>query len=113
MKKNITISFFLLCYIHLNSQIYAGGEPLSEIFDGKYITVCPFNKSAGNYNARIDFGQETSRRLGTNRSFITEENGNRKSFNSKTGIINFMDKNGFDIFHISDSTNCIIYRRKE
>lgn len=109
---------FLLCIVsfyfnHLAAQIFVEGKPLSEIFQGKYITVCPDREEISKYLACIDYGQETIRRPGRNQAVISDEKGEDKIFNSKTGIMNFLYENGFDVFHLSDSTTCIIYYRKE
>lgn len=113
MKKTFLLCFISFYFNHLAAQIFVDGKPLSELFQGKYITVCPDWKGGSNYLACIDYGQEKIRRTGRNQAVISDEKGEDKIFNSKTGIMNFMYENGFDVFHLSDSTTCIIYCRKE
>ena len=113
MKKTLLLIFLSFLLTRLPAQMYVDGQLLSEIFDGKYIKICPDKRGFNNFRACVDFGQKVIRRPGPNAAIITDDKGTYKRFNSQTGIMNFMNKNGFDVFHLSDSTNCIIYARKE
>ena len=98
----------------LHAQIFVGGQLLEEQFDGSYIKVCPISRKYSVYDAKIDYGQKKTRKVSQrNKMYITQENGKIKEFNSEIDILNFMEANGFAVFHISDSTRCIIYIREK
>ena len=114
MKKTFTVLSFFFLSFSLYSQTYVDGVPLDKLFSGKYIEVCYFCRGFNQFYAMVDFGQAKPRKpFEPNAHYFSDEFGERIRFNSEMGILNFMDENGFDVFHKSDTTACVIYTRRE
>ena len=93
------------------SQIYVNGVPVDSFPSAIFIKVCPGPGPELACSALLDYGQEIKRPVRKSKT-LTDKEGNVKYFYSNAGIMNFMFKNGFDVFRMSDSTNCIWYVKK-
>ncbi|HFA51796.1 MAG TPA: hypothetical protein ENJ95_22495 [Bacteroidetes bacterium] len=114
MKKIISCSLFIVFSFYAQAQLYVDGQPLENVFKGKYIKVCPRYIGFNNYRAFIDYGQKLPRKLiGRNYANLSYDRNIKKPirFYSEIGIMNYVVENGFDVFRLSDSTNCVLYIR--
>lgn len=114
MKTFTLLFFFLISYCSMRAQLYKDGVLLESEFSGSYLSICAIDRGFNNCYATIDYGQQKPRiPFQLNAHFLTDKFGKKIRFYSPIGIMNFMENNAFEVFHISDSSSCILYRRKE
>lgn len=111
MKKTFFLLLLPFFSTSLFSQIYVDKIPIDSKSDLVFVKVCPRSGPETSCSAHIDYGQEIKTPRNRLRR-ITDKNGNIKYFNSEMAIMNFMFNNNFDIYRISDSSNCVLYVKK-
>ncbi|MEZ5043645.1 MAG: hypothetical protein R2828_27355 [Saprospiraceae bacterium] len=108
MVKVFFISlFFFIGMATIQAQLYVDGIRLDSIYQGKYLSGEPFF-----IKREIYFKIETDKKGDAKKQFITDQNGERTSFETHVAIINFFDKNGWEMFSYSDSRDTSLSYKK-
>ncbi len=100
MKK---ISFILVFFVFLTSfsfsQVYVNKININNLPNVNFCEMNGFNLTG---KVSLDYGQK---RIFLKREYITDRKGNALIFNSKMHLVNFMFKNGWELYKYSTDTN--------
>ncbi len=95
MKKTLLILVCLLAFSYADAQVLVNGKDISKLPEVAYIKVLMASTFKG-WQANVEYGQEES----VAQSEICESNNKTRKFNSDMDILNFLSKNGFELFQI-------------
>lgn len=89
MKKAIPVILLFISFLF--AEIYVNGVPV-DTSDTRYLIV-EINNDSRKTRAYVDYGEDVPER----KRLITDEHGEKMYFNSPVAVLNYLDKNGWEM----------------
>ncbi len=96
MKRLVFLAIILLSVVSLNAQIYVKGVPLKH--EHKYVLVV-IKPGLQGYTPFIE--KYVKGTIAPNFKPVTDQDGKKLHFNTVVEVIEFFEKNGFELFKMS------------